>query len=70
MVRVVGTNHAGKWRVTVDEKRLLPGRGAWLHPDQNCINRAVKRRVFNRALRISSPLDLDDLISRFSNDHL
>lgn len=31
--------------------RTLPGRGAWLHPDPACLDAAVKRRAFPRALR-------------------
>lgn len=31
--------------------RSLPGRGAWLHPDPACLETAVKRRAFSRALR-------------------
>ncbi|MDQ4490496.1 YlxR family protein [Sinomonas sp. ASV486] len=42
-------------RVIVDPRRRLPGRGAWLHPDQVCLKQAVKRRAFHRAFR--SPVD-------------
>lgn len=45
MVRVVA--HEG--RVVVG--RVLPGRGAWLHPA--CLDVALKRRAFSRALRVS-----------------
>ncbi|MDQ4502717.1 YlxR family protein [Sinomonas sp. ASV322] len=38
-------------RVIVDPRRRLPGRGAWLHPDQVCLTQAVKRRAFQRAFR-------------------
>ncbi|WP_427916015.1 YlxR family protein [Sinomonas halotolerans] len=38
-------------RVLVDPRRRLPGRGAWLHPDQACLKLAIKRRAFNRAFR-------------------
>ena len=31
--------------------RSLPGRGAWLHPDAACLDAAVKRHAFARALR-------------------
>ncbi|HEV7722638.1 MAG TPA: YlxR family protein [Iamia sp.] len=31
--------------------RSLPGRGAWLHPDPTCLDVAVRRRAFSRALR-------------------
>lgn len=34
-----------------DEARRLPGRGAWLHPDEACWKLATGRRAFARALR-------------------
>lgn len=43
--------------VTVDVARKLPGRGAWLHPDPQCLNAALRRRAFGRALRITGSPD-------------
>ena len=43
--------------VTPDPRRRLPGRGAWLHPDPACLNRAERRSAFSRALRVPGPLD-------------
>jgi predicted RNA-binding protein YlxR (DUF448 family) len=37
-------------RVIVDRART-GGRGAWLHADGVCLDRAVRRRAFGRALR-------------------
>jgi len=37
-------------RVLVDEKRS-GGRGAWLHPAEACLERALRRRAFGRAFR-------------------
>lgn len=42
----------GTLEVTVDERRTVPGRGAWLHPQPGCVERAVARRAVDRALRI------------------
>jgi len=36
-----------------DERAVLPGRGAWLHPSQECLDAALRRRAFARALRVS-----------------
>ena len=36
-----------------DERGVLPGRGAWLHPTSECLEAAVRRRAFARALRVS-----------------
>lgn len=37
-------------RVVLDRART-GGRGAWLHPAEACLDRAVRRRAFARALR-------------------
>ncbi len=46
-------------RVTPDPKRVLPGRGAWLHP--NCFELAVQRRSFGRAFKSGGELLTQDL---------
>ncbi|WP_425546382.1 YlxR family protein [Amycolatopsis minnesotensis] len=43
--------------LVVDERRRLPGRGAWLHPGPECLAKAERRRAFPRALRVSGVLD-------------
>ncbi|MBA3488900.1 MAG: YlxR family protein [Longispora sp.] len=40
-----------------DPTRKLPGRGAHLHPDPECLALAVRRRAFGRALRTTGVLD-------------
>ncbi|GAA0899050.1 hypothetical protein GCM10009559_62740 [Pseudonocardia zijingensis] len=40
-----------------DLRRRLPGRGAWLHLAQECLDRAERRSAFPRALRVAGPLD-------------
>ena len=55
-VVAVATGHGG-FAVTVDTAGNLPGRGAWLHPDQRCLRAAIRRRAIGRALRITGPLD-------------
>ncbi|OLT11234.1 hypothetical protein BJF78_27535 [Pseudonocardia sp. CNS-139] len=40
-----------------DPRRRLPGRGAWLHLAPECLDRAERRSVFPRALRVPGPLD-------------
>lgn len=40
-----------------DERGRLPGRGAWLHPRPDCLEQAVQRRAFSRALRITQVVD-------------
>ncbi|MFW7414000.1 YlxR family protein [Demequina sp. SO4-18] len=50
LVRLVLEND----RVVVDESGSKPGRGAWLHPDPDCVALALRRRQFGRALRSPS----------------
>ncbi|WP_295789323.1 YlxR family protein [uncultured Microbacterium sp.] len=40
-----------------DERAVLPGRGAWVHETDACVRKALTRRAFVRALRVSGPLD-------------
>ncbi|WP_242613793.1 YlxR family protein [Herbihabitans rhizosphaerae] len=46
-------------RLQVDPRRRLPGRGAWIHPDPDCLRLAERRRAFPRALRVQGPLEID-----------
>ena len=48
MLRVVAVDGA----LVADEKAVLPGRGAWLHPSLECLDTALRRRAFARALRV------------------
>jgi len=41
----------------VDEKKAMPGRGAWVHETIECVDAAIRRRAFVRALRVPGPLD-------------
>ncbi|WP_082373221.1 YlxR family protein [Nocardia sp. NRRL S-836] len=41
-----------------DVHRRLPGRGAWLHFDLECLRNAERRRAFSRALRVQGALDV------------
>ncbi|WP_332843741.1 YlxR family protein [Actinomycetospora lemnae] len=40
-----------------DPRHRKPGRGAWVHPDPDCLTRAERRSAFPRALRVPGPLD-------------
>ena len=53
--------------VTVDAAKILPGRGAWLHPDPGCLREAVRRRAFGRALRIAGSPDITAVVERFAH---
>lgn len=49
LVRVV----ARDGMAAVDAAARLPGRGAWVHPDSGCVENAIRRRAFGRALRVA-----------------
>ncbi|MEH3135015.1 MAG: YlxR family protein [Mycolicibacterium neoaurum] len=56
--------------VTVDTAGNLPGRGAWLHPDPQCLDVALRRRAIGRALRIPGSPDttmVEELFRRLEN---
>jgi predicted RNA-binding protein YlxR (DUF448 family) len=53
--------------VTVDAASNLPGRGAWLHPNQQCLSVAIRRRAFARALRITGSPDTSAVVEYFSS---
>ncbi|MFE7774850.1 YlxR family protein [Streptomyces sp. NPDC057445] len=44
-----------------DHRGTLPGRGAYVHPASVCLDLAVRRRAFPRALRLQGPLDTADV---------
>jgi predicted RNA-binding protein YlxR (DUF448 family) len=37
--------------LSIDTAKNLPGRGAWLHPSPICLQTALERSAFNRALK-------------------
>ncbi|GAA5203876.1 YlxR family protein [Microbacterium jejuense] len=53
LLRVVSIDSA----LVVDERASMPGRGAWVHETPECVDAAIRRRAFVRALRVSGPLD-------------
>ncbi|MGZ6942381.1 MAG: YlxR family protein [Oryzihumus sp.] len=54
LLRVVAeTDEAGATRLVPDPRHRLPGRGAWLHPTGDCLDQALRRRAFGRALHTS-----------------
>ncbi len=66
LLRVVAVDGNGECAVTVDPARKLPGRGAWLHPEQVCLDAAIRRRAFVRALRITGSPDITAVIEHVS----
>lgn len=59
-------------RVVVDERKLLPGRGAWLHPESRCWKLAERRRALHRALNGGRHLDVGAVsawFDQYDNQH-
>ncbi|WP_421740809.1 YlxR family protein [Cellulomonas sp.] len=52
----------------VDVDRRMPGRGAWLHPDPGCLEKAERRRAFGRALRVAGQPDVS-AVHRHLEEH-
>ncbi len=48
-------------RVVVDEKGRLPGRGAWVHRNLECLSQSLRRRAWGRAFRKGPSLDCSEL---------
>lgn len=62
LLRVVAVQSA----LVIDERKAMPGRGAWVHPTNDCVDAAERRRAFARALRVSSPLDTQTFTQTFT----
>lgn len=43
--------------LVLDARASAPGRGAWVHPDPDCVRTALERRAFRRALRVADAVD-------------
>jgi predicted RNA-binding protein YlxR (DUF448 family) len=54
LLRVVAVDGS----VVPDVRRRLPGRGAWLHFDLECLRNAERRRAFSRAFKVQGALDV------------
>jgi predicted RNA-binding protein YlxR (DUF448 family) len=62
LIRVVAVNGT----LIFDERAVRPGRGAWLHPTRECMETALRRRAFARALRVSTILDTQTIEKRLN----
>ncbi|UFU05184.1 YlxR family protein [Ruania halotolerans] len=51
--------------VVVDPSTSASGRGAWVHPHPDCLNRAITRRAIARALRVPATADYSRVVAWF-----
>ncbi|MDH5278268.1 MAG: YlxR family protein [Actinomycetota bacterium] len=65
LLRVVAVQTPAGTFAEIDHPARRPGRGAYLHPDRACLDLAVRRRAFPRALRVPGPIHLDGLVGDF-----
>lgn len=66
LLRVVALDAQAGPVLVLDLRRRLPGRGAWLHARVECLQQAVRRKAFGRALRLAATPDPRDLAARIS----
>jgi predicted RNA-binding protein YlxR (DUF448 family) len=52
--------------LVLDERAVMPGRGAWVHETPECMDAAIRRRAFVRALRVSGTLDTQTIEKRLN----
>jgi predicted RNA-binding protein YlxR (DUF448 family) len=65
---VVETDEQGRSRLVPDPRHRLSGRGAWLHPTGDCLDLAIRRRAFGRALHVSATPD-PTAVTAYVRDH-
>ncbi len=58
VAEAVGPDESPRGVVLVpDQRRQRPGRGAYVHPEPGCVQRALQRNAFGRALRTTQAPD-------------
>jgi len=57
MLRLVARDGA----IVPDQNAILPGRGAWVHRDRDCVEAAIRRHAFKRAFKTNGELDASAL---------
>ena len=57
LIRLVSKNET----LIVDDSKVLPGRGAWLHGNRECLKLALERKAFGRSLNQAITADADAL---------
>ena len=65
LIRVVSR----QGHLTVDLDQNAVGRGAYVHPATECIDNALKRRMFVRALRVSADVDVSEIVGLSNSDN-
>ncbi|MDR2567328.1 MAG: YlxR family protein [Bifidobacteriaceae bacterium] len=61
LIRLVLDASVSPALLVVDLRNGSPGRGAWLHPRRQCVDRAISRKVWVRAFRHQGGVDVGAL---------
>jgi uncharacterized protein len=64
LLRLVAVEVDGAAAVVLDNDRTMPGRGAWLHPDLECLELARRRSAVARSLHLAGPVDLTGMVEQ------
>jgi uncharacterized protein len=48
-------------RLVADREGTLPGRGAYVHPDRECVSSSLRRKAWSAGLKISGGLDVREV---------
>lgn len=59
LLRVVAVRVDDVWNVALSTRGRHTGRGAWLHPDQQCVDKAIQRRALSRAFPAAGGDEID-----------
>jgi predicted RNA-binding protein YlxR (DUF448 family) len=51
--------------VIPDPSATLPGRGGWVHPTRDCVEKAVTRKAFGRAFKVTTALNPERVLAVF-----
>ena len=52
-------SHGAVIELLPDAEASLPGRGCWVHPSDQCLGIAVRRKALGRALRVTGPVSIE-----------
>lgn len=65
MLRVV----KNKDQILIDPRGDLPGRGAYICPDDRCVDQAINEKILEKQLKTSIPEDFyNDILEEIGNE--
>ncbi|MEO8329345.1 MAG: YlxR family protein [Candidatus Nanopelagicales bacterium] len=68
LLRVVAVEGSAGIQAAPDRHHQQPGRGAYVHPQPECLDLAEQRRAFPRALRLTGALDLTQVRNQIARE--